>query len=269
MTNELIGDLSEARLFDLVKPLVDEKKSGMVVIRGPVRAEMYLEGGSIVHGRTESAMGEEAIRAIMDLDVGRVRFDWRALPEKRTVATLTDHLVSTWAQREEEWRKIRQSIPSSRVAFSIVVDSGGRDKTIRERQWGVLALCNGSRSVADVARLLGRDVFEVSKTICELLEMGALEKTEAAEIPAASSPQTIDKSFFTTVETELKKVIGPIARVILNDTLAAFEESRETFPKERVESFIKTVCDQIVDEEKREQAGKAMYVAWLALIGSG
>jgi len=75
---------------------------------------------------------------------------------------------------------------------------------------------------------------------------------------------TVDEAFFETAETELKKVVGPIARIILNDTLAAFEEAREAFPKDRAKSFISTVCDQITEESKREKFGKAMYVAWLS-----
>ena len=64
-------------------------------------------------------------------------------------------------------------------------------------------------------------------------------------------------------------MVGPIARVIMNDTLAAFEESREAFPKDRVMSFIRTVCDQIVEEQKRDQFDKAMYFAWLSLLENG
>ena len=55
----------------------------------------------------------------------------------------------------------------------------------------------------------------------------------------------------------------------MNDTLAAFEESRDAFPKDRVESFIETVCDQIVDDQKREKFGKAVYVAWLSALENG
>ena len=50
----------------------------------------------------------------------------------------------------------------------------------------------------------------------------------------------------------------------MNDTLAAFEESRDAFPKDRVESFIRTVCDQIVEDQKREKFAKAAYVIWLS-----
>ena len=103
----------------------------------------------------------------MDLDDGRVRFDWQVSPEKRTVTMVTEQLMSNWAEREEEWRKIKTVVPSSDTVFSIVVDSGGGDKTILEKQWGVLALCNGMRSVSEVAGLLGRSIFDVSQTICE------------------------------------------------------------------------------------------------------
>jgi hypothetical protein len=63
------------------------------------------------------------------------------------------------------------------------------------------------------------------------------------------------------VETELKKVVGPIARVIMNDTLTAFDESPRAFPKDRVQAFIQTVSDQIVEEQKREAFGRAMQLA--------
>jgi hypothetical protein len=269
MSNDLIGDLSKVRLFDLVKSLVEGKKSGMVVIDGTNAAELYIEGGSIVHGKTDTVAGEDAIFAIMDQNNGRVTFNWRLSPEKRTVNMLTEQLMSSWAQREEEWRKIKEVVASSDAVFSIVVDSGGEDRTILNKHWGVLALCNGMRSVSDAASMLGRSVFEVSESIYEMVGKGVLEKVEVAEVPKAWLKGYIDEAFFVTAETELKKVMGPIARIIVSDTLAAFEESRDAFPKSRAESFIGTICDQIVDEEKREKFGKAMYVAWLSSLENG
>ena len=46
MSGDLIGDLSKTRLFDLVKPLVDGKKAGMIVIEGTEVRELYVEGGA-------------------------------------------------------------------------------------------------------------------------------------------------------------------------------------------------------------------------------
>ena len=81
--------------------------------------------------------------------------------------------MSNWIQREKEWRKIKAEVPSSEAVFSIVVDSGGGDRTILEKQWGVLALCNEMRNVSEVADQLGRSIFDVSQTICEMVGLGS------------------------------------------------------------------------------------------------
>ncbi len=268
MFKDLIGDLSETRLFNLVKPLVDGKKSGLMAVKGKGVTELYIEGGQIVHARTGTLEGEEALLPIMDLDKGRVTFNWQISPEEHTVRLSTEQVMSKWSQREEEWKKIRQAVPSAEAVFSLVVDSRGEDRMISAGQWGVLALCNGRRNVPDTAGRLGRTVFDVSATLYALVEKGLVEKTEAADIIPAGLKNTVDEAFFEAAEMELKKVVGPIARIILNDTLAAFEESREAFPKDQVNSFISTVCDQITEEPKREKFGKAMYVAWLSSFGT-
>jgi hypothetical protein len=263
MHNDIIGDLSEVRLFDLLKPLVDGKKSGMVVIEGAQTGELYIEGGSIVHGKTDTVTGDEAILAIMDMDDGQVGFNWHLSPEKQTVGMLTGQFMSRWAQREEGWRKIKEVMASSNAVFSVVVDCRGEDRTILAKQWGVLALCNGMRNVSDIAALLGRSIFEISETVCEMVGLGILDKMEDAEIRKTRLKETVDGTFFATVETELKKVVGPIARIIMNDTLAAFDESRDAFPKDRVASFLRTICGQIVEEQKRDQFGRAVYAVMI------
>ncbi|HSO72146.1 MAG TPA: hypothetical protein VLR91_05805 [Thermodesulfobacteriota bacterium] len=176
----------------------------------------------------------------------------------------TEQIISNWFQREEEWKKFRQAVPSAESVFSLVAESGNEDRMIPAGQWGVIALCDGRRNASAMAGRLGRTLFDVSETLYALVLRGLVEKTEAAPIPQAGFKTTVDEAFFEVAETELKKVVGPIARIILNDTLAAFEEPREAFPKDRVNSFISTVCDQITEEPKREKFGKAMYVAWLS-----
>lgn len=264
MPGDFIGDLSEVRLFDLVRPLVDGKMSGLVVvIKGTEVRLLYVEGGNIVHARSGPVVGEEAVTAIGDLDEGGVTFNGQSSPERRTVRMLTEELMSNWARREEEWKKIREVIASSNSKFSIVVDSGGEDRIILEKYWRVLALCNGIRSVSEVADILGRNVFEVSKTISDMVGMGVLEPAGAGAATKPRAKETVDGEFFTTVETELKKVVGPIARVIMNDTVAAFEQSRDAFPKDQVPAFIRTVSEQIVEEQKRRAFARAIQLSLL------
>jgi predicted transcriptional regulator len=261
--NDLIGDLSEIRLYDLLKPLVEGKKSGLLAVRGPREAEIFLEGGRIVQARVGNQVGEEALPLLRDLDAGRVTFDWRSSPKGRTLELTTAAVMDQWARQEKEWRELRSAVPSVKAVFSLVAETGGQDRLIRGNQWGVLALCNGRRTVSEIAAQLDRTLFEVAGILRELLGEGLIQK-EDVDIPRGAGRPIVDQTFFDTAEQELKKVMGPIARIILNDTLAAFEESRDAFPKERVKSFISTLCDQVPEESKREKFGKAMYVAWLS-----
>ena len=265
MFNDLIGDLSAVRLFDLLKPLVDGKKSGLLAVKGPRAAEIYIEGGQIVRVRAENRIGEDALPILMDLESGRVTFDWRSSPVVRTLEIPTDEVMSRWSRQEEDWRDLRSQVPSVKAVFSLTVENGGQDRVIPGRLWGVLALCNGRRNVSEIASRLGRTLFEVAGMVRDLLREGLIQKEED-ELPPGEARPIIDEAFFDTAEQELKKVMGPIARIILNDTLSAFEETREAFPKERVKSFISTLCDQVPEEPKREKFGKAMYGLWLSSL---
>jgi hypothetical protein len=94
-----------------------------------------------------------------------------------------------------------------------------------------------------------------------MVGMGLLEKVGSVAAPKPRVKATVGDEFFAAVETELKKLVGPIGRVIMNDTLAAFDESRDAFPKDRVQAFIETVSEQIVEEQKREAFGRAIRLS--------
>ena len=249
MPNDFIGELPKARLFDLVKPLLSRKNSGMVLVRGTEIGELHIEGGNIIHAKNGNASGEEAVLAMMDWDKGRVIFDWESATEERTVFTPTEQLLQRWTEREEEWKNIREVIPSSDVTFRIPVDRTGEDRQIPGDQWRVLTLCNGTRPLPEVADALGWDVFKVSKTICQMVQAGLLEQVEAG----SSFRKTVNEDFFLLIETELKKAIGPIAPIIVDDTIAEFGESRDAFPEDRVQAFVKAIGQEIVEDAKRDE----------------
>ncbi len=69
------------------------------------------------------------------------------------------------------------------------------------------------------------------------------------------------RNFFLVIENELKKVMGPIAPVIVDDKLAEFGESRDSFPEERMQSFVQAISEEIRDESKRTRFIRAALLA--------
>ncbi len=117
MSNDIIGDLSKNKLLDLIGPLLSNKKSGMIQIKGHQAGEIYLEGSNIIHAKTGDLTGEEAILAMMEWNSGRAIFDWEAAGGEQTVFMPTEQLLMIWKNRESEWARIREVIPSARRYF--------------------------------------------------------------------------------------------------------------------------------------------------------
>ena len=51
MRDIFLGDLSRLKLFDILKALLVEKKTGLLIIQGKDLGEIYLEAGNIIHSK--------------------------------------------------------------------------------------------------------------------------------------------------------------------------------------------------------------------------
>jgi hypothetical protein len=260
MPSYFIGELSETRLFNLIKPLLDGKKSGMIAIKGREYGEIHIEAGQIIHAWTNFNSGEDAILAIMEWRVGRVSFDWEVTTQDRTVCAPTNELLQSWSNREEEWKRIREIVSSPGVVFRIAMHGSGEDKSIHSDQWKVLALCNGTKRVSEIADTLKWDIFKTSKTIFQMVQDGLLEK--AGELIEEQKPvlkKNVNGNFFPYIENALKKLMGPIAPIIIDDIIAEIGESKESFPQEMVDKFLESIVAEIPDMAKRAEFHKIMH----------
>jgi hypothetical protein len=168
----------------------------------------------------------------------------------------------SWANREEEWKRIREIVPSPGIMFRIAIQGGTEDKSIHGDQWKVLALCNGSKRVSDIADSLTWDIFKTSKTIFQMVQDGLLER--AGELPEEQKPvqkRSVNGNFFPLVENELKKLMGPIAPIIIDDIIAEIGEPKESFPQEMVDKFLEAIVAEIPDMAKRAEFNKLMHNA--------
>ena len=255
MAEILLGDLSQAKFFDILKPLLAGKKDGKLIIKGKNEGSVYLEEGNIVHARAGSSSGEDAFDTIMGWRSGKCTFETETSPEDRTILIPTEQLLLNWSYRKQEWEKIRKVLPSSGVVFRISLQNDPGDKNIKAEHWNVLALANGMRTVGEIAESLGWDEFKVSRAVFQLLQAGLLEKAEGQK---AAPPKGIGESFFAALEFELKKVMGPVAPFIIEDKLSEFQETKESFPQDLTEAFLQSLAGEIPHEQKRKEFFRIM-----------
>ncbi len=250
MPEIILGDLSRVKLFEILKPLLTEKKTGQVFIKGKEDGEICLEVGDIVHAKTNHFTGENAFFTMMSWMAGRITFDPGAIPTERTISITTEQLFLNWSSRKQEFEKIKEVIPSPHTVFRLSLKQDGKEKNIKADQWNVLALSNGTKTIPEIAKALGWDEYKALKTVFHLLQMGLLEK---ADDRAHAKKKSVRGDFFSVLELELKKVMGPVASFVIDDKLVEFGESKETFPEERALPFMEALSEEIPNPLKRNE----------------
>ena len=255
MPETFLGELSQTKFFDLIKPLLVGRKTGILTIKGNENGEIFLEMGNIVHARTVRSFGEEAFLNIMSWQTGKATFDPDVPPREKTIFIPTENLLLNWSYKKQEWEKIRNLVPSPNAIFHISLQSNSEDKNIKGDQWNVLALANGTRTVLEIARTLGWDEFKTSKVIYQLIQEELLEKGGEK---GAQSKKFLEGDFFQRVENELRKILGPVAPFIIEDQLIAFGEAKDSFPQDQALSFVEALVEDIPNEPKRKDFKRAM-----------
>jgi len=250
MPEIFLGELSQVKIFDILKPLLMGKKTGKLSFKGKENGEMYLELGNIVHAKTPDSYGEYGFFTIMGWKMGRIAFEPDEPPPERTIPIPSEQLLLNWSSKKMEWERIREIIRSNNAVFSLSPRNNGESKTISGEQWNVLALSNGLRNVSEIAKDLNWDEFKVIRTIYQLIQAGLLE--QAAERKSVKK-KLVRESFFSVVESELRKVMGAVSPFVLDDKLVEFGDKRDSFPQEKLLSFVEALGEEIPQDEKRKE----------------
>jgi hypothetical protein len=255
MPEIFLGDLSQVKLFDILKPLLMGKKTGKLSFKGKENGEIYLEIGNIVHAKTPNSFGEYGFFTIMGWKMGRITFEPDQLPPERTISIPSEQLLLNWSSKKMEWERIREIIPSNNAVFRLSLQKDGEDKHISADQWNLLALSNGMRTIAEIAKALSWDELKTVRITYQLIQAGLLER---AEVQKPIRKKLAGENFFMNVENELKKVIGPVAPFVIEDKLNEFGETKDSLPQDQTLFFIESLGEEISHDLKRKEFIKVM-----------
>jgi DNA-binding MarR family transcriptional regulator len=255
MRDIFLGDLSRLKLFDILKALLVEKKTGLLAIQGRDLGEIYLDRGNIVHSRAPGVSGEEAFLIITEWGQGKALFKPEVSTRERTISIPAEQLLLKWSYRKQEWDKMKEVVPSSDIYFRLAQQKGSEDRSIRPDEWNILALANGMRSVSEIAKAIGWSEFKTTRTLYQLVRTGLLERGEDQKLPKR---RRLGENFFATLENEFKQIMGPVAPFIIEDKIAEFGEDKGSFPQDQGVPFIESLSEEIAEESRRKEFVKVM-----------
>ncbi len=255
MPEIFIGDLSQVKLFDILKPLLMGKKTGKLSFQGRESGEMYLELGNIVHAKTPNSFGEYGFFAIMGWKMGRITFEPDEPPPERTIPIPSEQLFLNWSSKKMDWEKIREVISSNNAVFRLCLQRDGENKIITADQWNVLALSNGMRTISEITKALDWDELKTVSLTYQLIQAGLLEQV-GEQKPVKK--KLVRENIFSLIDNELRKVMGAVSPFVIDDKLVEFGEKRDSFPQDKLLSFIEALGEEIPQDDKRKNFKRAV-----------
>jgi len=184
------GSLAELHHPDIIQLISVSGKTGVFHLAdGPLKGQIYLHEGQMVHAQLEEASGEEAVYALAIWSRGDFRFEAGVATQERTITKSNTNLLMEAARRLDEWRVLSKKIPSTdHVPEFAVQESREGQINLNTSEWMILSKIDGRRSIKSMAAAADLSVFDVSKILYGLIATGLIRLKEPGS-GAAPAPQ--------------------------------------------------------------------------------
>ena len=109
--------------------------------------------------------------------MGKGRFYTGETPDKRTIKTPTDELLTEVLKRKEQFVKIREVVKSLDDIFKVQLSTSAI-VTVQSEYLYILFHLDEKKTVRDVMKGTGKTYFDVGKAIYELAGAGMVRKVQ-------------------------------------------------------------------------------------------
>lgn len=170
----------------------------------------------------------ECVYDIFKWENGDCRFIEEELDRKREVLVRlnTENIIMEGARRIDEWSNIKNKVPSRHSVFKLCPGNEEHQKlNLKPKEWEILSLIDGHRSVHEINNMVGEELFTTSKLIYGLVVMGVIELTEDdAEVQAGiNNEERIDEL--------VRKGRSYYSRLNLEKAAVEFEKALQVDPE--------------------------------------
>jgi hypothetical protein len=167
------GDLASLPLAELLQFLHISGKSGVLVVNdatGRPRAVLHYLGADIIHATCDGIAGRDAVYAAMAHSTGRFQFFAGTLEHpQRTIHDSVQNLILEGLRRLDELTDMTRLLPHDDQLLYLAPDPPHDDIRLTAKEWRILSLVNGKRSIRQIIDTSQREDGEVRAVLVGLL----------------------------------------------------------------------------------------------------
>lgn len=139
------------------------------------------------------------------------------------------------------------------MVFKLSNQRSPKEVNLRSLEWAVVTQLNGEKTVGQIGEILALSDDELQQIFFNLITEGLLEFVESE-----GSDNSLSPAFVNNLERQFKLYVGPIADIIINDTLNELKTSRQYIEKGQIPFFVELLSLQISNARKRAQFQRDM-----------
>lgn len=158
------------------------------LIRGAERGYIYLKNGQMVHARLGDQTGEEAIYALAIWSSGDFQFTPGEEPDTLSIEKSNTSLLMEAARRLDEWKVLSRKIPGVDYVPVLVARETSEPVTLSPPEWNMVVKVDGRKTIEELARSIGLNSFDTSKTLYGLVTAGLIEMRSRDSIRQTAAP---------------------------------------------------------------------------------
>jgi uncharacterized protein DUF4388 len=167
------GDVAELPVPELLQFIHISGKDGVLVVTdvtGRPRAVIHYAQSSIVHATCDGIVGREAVFAAVAFSSGRFEFfTGKAAHIDRTIDDNVQNLILEGLRRLDELSHVASLLPKDHEPLFVAPEPPHDDIRLTAKEWRILSLVNGKRSVRQIIDTSARDESEVRAVLVGLL----------------------------------------------------------------------------------------------------
>lgn len=236
MANKLQGQLSEGGLASLLQYLALNRASGCLELsRGTERGRVFFERGEPVHALCAGLVGAAAVSHMLGWPLADFVFHNGAPSPQRTIKSSLDTLLLEAAYQADA-NALDAALSEQSILQPLPVPLQGGSVALSLGALHLLRRLDGKRTLGEIAGQLNVPFKEVRTAAQELLRQALAQALPGPVVPEA---------FLSELTGILVEFMGPVAEVVLEDTLFDLGLSGQTVPAGAVDGLIKALSAQL------------------------
>jgi len=209
------GSLKQMDLSEVLKLLTASHQTGVLNLMNPevgsTVAMIYLQVGQLVHAQVGSSTGLDAISESCRLSEEAFAFEENVMASQQTLSAYpTVKLLEKMSGQISEAKALRLAMPAENEVpvYLPGASLAGLDATADDLS--LLILCNGTRTISDLAHDSRRTLLETAKAIAKFRKAGIIDIKAAVRQVSAPEPAKdvrAEGPAATAAEGEDKKIV--------------------------------------------------------------